>query len=92
MLPNDRTLSALSLALFAGISLATSSAARVSGADRSLAAAYADRAVLRWLSGDRRGARAGLARAQVLAPQAGFVVKDLSALRSHPPEEHASGS
>jgi hypothetical protein len=107
MLPNNRTLSPLSLALCAGISLATSSAARAadqrlagapwraasaSGADRALAAAHADRAVLRWLSGDPRGARADLARAQGLAPQAGFVVNDLSALRSHPPEELASGS
>ncbi len=68
------------------------STSSASGADRALAAAYADRAVLRWLSGDARGAQADLASAHWLAPQAGFVVDDLSALRSHPPEEHASGS
>jgi hypothetical protein len=68
------------------------STASLSRTDRALAVAYADRAVLRWLSGDAHGAQADLASAQWLAPQASFVVDDLSALRSHPPQEQARGS
>ena len=68
-----------------------SGSSRIS-ADRALAAAYSDRAVLGWLRGDPRGARADLARAQALAPQARFVLRNVAALKSHPLQAQAHGS
>ncbi len=68
-----------------------SGSSRIS-ANRALAAAYADRAVLGWLRGDRHGARADLARAQALAPQAEFVRRNIAALKSHPLRAQAHGS
>jgi hypothetical protein len=49
----------------------------------SLAVAYSNRAVLRWLSADTQGARGDLAHAQELAPQATFVVRNVIAMQSH---------
>lgn len=47
------------------------------------AAAYSNRAVLHWLDADRAAAQADLAKAQALAPQASFVVRNLNAMRAH---------
>jgi hypothetical protein len=52
-------------------------------ANNSQAVAYSNRAVLRWLNADGKGAREDLARAQALAPQASFVTRNLSAMQSH---------
>jgi hypothetical protein len=60
--------------------------------DRALAAAYSDRAVMRWMAGDAHGAHADLERARSFAPQAGFVLKNVRALRAHRSEMHANGS
>ena len=66
-----------------------SGSSRIS-ANRALATVCADRAVLGWLRGERRGARADLAKAQALAPQAGFVRRNVAALKSHPLQAHGS--
>jgi len=47
------------------------------------AVAYSNRAVLHWLDADPRAAQADLARAQALAPEASFVVRNLTAMRAH---------
>jgi len=60
--------------------------------DRALAAAYSDRAVMRWMAGDAQGAHADLERARTFAPQAGFVLRNVRALRAHPSAVHAHGS
>jgi hypothetical protein len=52
-------------------------------AANSQAVAYSNRAVLRWLSADTQGARQDLARAQALAPQASFVLRNVTAMQSH---------
>ena len=52
-------------------------------AANSRAVAYSNRAVLRWLNADAQGARQDLARAQALAPQATFVLRNASAMQSH---------
>ena len=52
-------------------------------ADNSEAVAYSNRAVLRWLNADSQGAKEDLAKAQPLAPQAGFVTRNMTAMRSH---------
>lgn len=51
--------------------------------DNDLALAYSNRAVLKWLSNDAASAAQDLARAQDLAPQAGFVARNLAALGEH---------
>jgi hypothetical protein len=60
--------------------------------DRALAAAYSDRAVMRWMDGDAHGAQADLERARTFAPQARFVVRNVRALRAHPSAVPAHGS
>ncbi len=52
-------------------------------ASNAQAVAYSNRAVLRWLSADRRGAQEDLARARTLAPQATFVARNQNAILSH---------
>lgn len=52
-------------------------------AANSEAIAYSNRAVLRWLNADTQGARQDLAKAQALAPQATFVIRNMSAMQSH---------
>lgn len=52
-------------------------------AANSAAVAYSNRAVLRWLSADSRGAKEDLAKAQALAPQASFVTRNMTAMRVH---------
>ena len=52
-------------------------------ASNAQAIAYSNRAVLRWLTADSRGAQEDLTRARALAPQAGFVARNLSAMQSH---------
>jgi hypothetical protein len=49
----------------------------------SLAVAYANRAVMNWLSHDDAAAREDLARAERLSPQAAFVARNRVALRMH---------
>jgi len=49
----------------------------------SLAVAYANRAVVNWLSHDDAAARADLAKARDLSPQATFVTHNLAALKVH---------
>jgi hypothetical protein len=49
----------------------------------SLAVAYANRAVVSWLSHDDAAAREDLAKARVLSPRATFVAQNLAALRMH---------
>lgn len=49
----------------------------------SVALAYANRAVMRWLVHDDAGAREDLAKARALAPHAGFVAQNFAALRVH---------
>jgi hypothetical protein len=49
----------------------------------SLAVAYANRAVVNWLSHDDAAARADLAKARDLSPQSGFVAHNLAALAMH---------
>ena len=60
--------------------------------DRALAAAYSDRAVMRWMDGDAHGAHVDLERARTFAPQARFVVRNVRALRAHPNAVLAHGS
>lgn len=49
----------------------------------SLAVAYANRAVVNWLSHDDAAAREDLAKARQLSPQAAFVARNLAALKVH---------
>ena len=49
----------------------------------SLAVAYANRAVVNWLSHDDAAAREDLAKARELSPRAAFVAQNLAALRVH---------
>jgi len=49
----------------------------------SLAVAYTNRAVLRWLAHDDAAAREDLAKAQKLSPHAGFVALNIAALKLH---------
>ncbi len=58
-------------------------------AANSQAVAYSNRAVLRWLNADTHGARQDLARAQALAPQAAFVVRNLTAMQTHDNQDPA---
>jgi hypothetical protein len=51
--------------------------------DAAAAVAYSNRAVMHWLDADMAAASADLAKAQALAPQASFVVRNLSALQAH---------
>ncbi len=60
--------------------------------DRRLAAAYTDRGVMRWLSHDHAGAQQDFARARTLAPDSGFVTRNLTALKFHGTEVHPRGS
>jgi hypothetical protein len=62
--------------------LAASAQARRQSA-ASAALAYSNRAVLHWLDADLPAAQADLARAQALAPEASFVVRNLTAMRAH---------
>lgn len=48
-----------------------------------LAVAYANRAVLEWMSSDEAAARKDLAKAQEISPQADFVAQNLAALATH---------
>jgi hypothetical protein len=48
-----------------------------------LALAYANRAVLEWMSSDEAAARNDLAEAREIAPQSGFVAQNLAALDAH---------
>jgi hypothetical protein len=48
----------------------------------SAAVAYSNRAVLHWLDADLSAAQEDLAKAQALAPQASFVVRNLTAIRA----------
>lgn len=52
-------------------------------ADDYLAVAYANRAVMEWLSNDEAAAGKDLAAAQELAPDAGYIAKNLAALKVH---------
>lgn len=52
-------------------------------ADDYLAVAYANRAVMHWLSSEDAAAREDLARAQELSPGADFVTRNLVALKVH---------
>jgi hypothetical protein len=54
-----------------------------SSSEKYLALAYANRAVMDWLSNDAAAAREDLARAQDLAPQADFVARNVAALKVH---------
>jgi len=54
--------------------------------DAAAAVAYSNRAVMHWLDSDMTAASADLAKAQALAPQASFVVRNLSALQAHQTE------
>ncbi|HTX04202.1 MAG TPA: hypothetical protein VMD06_00145 [Steroidobacteraceae bacterium] len=54
-----------------------------SSSEKYLALAYANRAVMYWLSNDTAAAREDLARAQDLAPQADFVARNVAALKVH---------
>lgn len=76
----------------ARLSAAPWSAAGANSKDRAIAAAYSDRAVLRWMSGNARGARADLDEARVFAPQAGFVVRNVRALRAQALKKVTHGS
>lgn len=60
--------------------------------DRRLAVAYSDRAVMRWFANDRAGARADLAKAMTIAPEAGFLARNEAAVRFHTTEVHARGN
>ena len=60
--------------------------------DKRLAAAYADRGVMRWLSHDHAGAQQDFARARTLSPDSGFVTRNLVALKFHGTEVHPRGS
>lgn len=51
--------------------------------DDSLAVAYANRAVLHWLSSDDSAARHDLAKASEFSPRADFVARNLAALATH---------
>lgn len=51
--------------------------------DDYLALAYANRAVLEWISSDEAAARKDLAKAQEIAPQSNFVAQNLAALKTH---------
>jgi|SRR6185312_11018088 len=51
--------------------------------DDYLALAYANRAVLEWMSSDEAAARKDLAEAREIAPQSGFVTQNLAALETH---------
>jgi hypothetical protein len=51
--------------------------------DAAAAVAYSNRAVMHWLDSDMAAAGVDLAKAQALAPQASFVVRNLSALQAH---------
>lgn len=53
--------------------------------DERLALAYANRAVMLWLSHDGAAAQRDLARAQELAPVATFVAQNAEALKMHGP-------
>jgi hypothetical protein len=46
------------------------------------AVAYSNRAVVRWMESEPAAARQDLARAQALAPQSDFVVRNLSAMQT----------
>jgi hypothetical protein len=59
------------------------SVTRASEDDESTAVAYANRAVLHWMLHDETAARADLAKAQQLWPHAGFVARNLAALKMH---------
>ena len=48
-----------------------------------LALAYANRAVLSWLSQDETAAQEDLAKARELSPQAEFVALNVTALKAH---------
>ncbi len=60
--------------------------------NRRLAVAYSDRAVMRWFSNDRVGARADLAKAMAISPGAGFVARNEAAVKFHTTEVHARGN
>ena len=47
------------------------------------AVAYSNRAVMHWMDADPTAAQQDLARAQALAPQAAFVVRNVSAMQGH---------
>lgn len=51
--------------------------------DDYLALAYANRAVLEWMSGEEAAARKDLAAARQVAPQSDFVAQNLAALATH---------
>lgn len=53
--------------------------------DDYLALAYANRAVMYWLSHDDAAAQKDLAKAQELSPQADFVAQNVAALKVHRP-------
>lgn len=59
--------------------------------DERLALAYANRAVMNWLSGEESAARQDLAKAQELSPQADFVASNLTALKMHSEMAKARG-
>jgi hypothetical protein len=52
-------------------------------ASAAAAVAYSNRAVMHWLDADPQAAQEDLQKAQALAPQASFVMRNLSALRAH---------
>jgi hypothetical protein len=60
--------------------------------DERLAAAYADRGVMRWFSHDATGAQKDFARARALSPYSGFVRGNLTAMKFLDTEAHARGS
>lgn len=51
--------------------------------DECLALAYANRAVMHWISRDQAAAQSDIAKARELAPQADFVARNVAALETH---------
>jgi len=51
--------------------------------DEYLALAYANRAVMHWMSRDGGAAQDDLMKARALAPQADFVARNVAALEAH---------
>jgi hypothetical protein len=47
---------------------------------------------MRWFSNDRAGARADLAKAMAVAPEAGFLARNEAAVRFHTTEVHTRGN
>jgi hypothetical protein len=57
--------------------------------DEYLALAYANRAVMHWMSHDEASAQKDLSRARELSPQTDFVAQNIAALKVHVTEVFA---